>query len=309
MEAKYGHLLDSVMHKHQHRVQARGDATTFLMPWESWLSELRRLEETEGEGGVPDVPRIGSELASVVQVLLKTSEPRNAADMKRFIHQANVRRHVVVNRIAEAKRRGHRAYARVDMGRVAQKAKQLPENDVPGDSVRLPPYDSHRDKMRIQKNATPIDTSKDTPGEAGMTLQRQRPNAVAKEKNSQPAVDASSIFENAMTYVVERVDIKGSAKLVVGASRKWTRAREEPEVAVWEGARSVLRDCCVKAACTFLDRGCGARVAASCREFWDDEGAPSDAFPRLSVLGGARDPSAVRCAVSTGSVMVDQFEP
>ena len=101
----------------------------------------------------------------------------------------------------------------------------------------------------------------------------------------------------------------GSASAGAVASRMWKRPHEELETAVSGATRSAVRDCCVKAACAFLDRGCGARVAASCREFWDDEGAPSDAFPRLSVLGGARDPSAVRCAVSTGSVMVDQFEP
>ena len=47
MEVKYGHMLDADMHGASHRVAARGNATTFMMPWQSILSELNKLEEEE----------------------------------------------------------------------------------------------------------------------------------------------------------------------------------------------------------------------------------------------------------------------
>ena len=33
MEVKYGHMPDSTVHMQRHRVGARGNATTFLLPW------------------------------------------------------------------------------------------------------------------------------------------------------------------------------------------------------------------------------------------------------------------------------------
>ncbi len=37
MEIKYGHMLDSEVHMHRHRVGARGNATSFMLPWEALL--------------------------------------------------------------------------------------------------------------------------------------------------------------------------------------------------------------------------------------------------------------------------------
>ena len=47
MEVKYGHLLDTRVHMQDTIVAARGNATSFLMPWQSVLAELRRLERKE----------------------------------------------------------------------------------------------------------------------------------------------------------------------------------------------------------------------------------------------------------------------
>ena len=72
LEVKHGHLLDTQVHKQDHRVAARGNATTFLMPWQSILSELQKLEEQGSKDNIkPKLPLVGSELQSAVQVLLK----------------------------------------------------------------------------------------------------------------------------------------------------------------------------------------------------------------------------------------------
>ena len=71
LEVKYGNMLDTKLHMHRHRVGARGNATTFPLPWEGILGELQKLDGTV-DG--PDVPRTGAELQYVVQVLLKTND-------------------------------------------------------------------------------------------------------------------------------------------------------------------------------------------------------------------------------------------
>ena len=110
--------FDSVMHMARHRMGARGNATTFPMPWQEIM---RALSE-------PLVlPRTGEELANVVSVILKTSDEGDPREMSRFIHQATVRRSVVVKLIADAKARGHYAYRDIDMDAVRRRAKDLPE--------------------------------------------------------------------------------------------------------------------------------------------------------------------------------------
>ena len=75
MEVKYGNLFDATVHRQDMRVAARGNATSFLMPWQSLLAELRRQEEKEEAGGTRiDLPVSGEELRSVVQVLLKCND-------------------------------------------------------------------------------------------------------------------------------------------------------------------------------------------------------------------------------------------
>ncbi len=59
------------------------------------------------------MPKVCRDLAHVVQVLLKTNESDDRDALSKFVHQARVRRHVVVDRILEARARGHRAFVRV----------------------------------------------------------------------------------------------------------------------------------------------------------------------------------------------------
>ena len=47
MEVKYGHLLDTSVHMQDTRVAARGNAISFLIPWQSILAELRKIETAE----------------------------------------------------------------------------------------------------------------------------------------------------------------------------------------------------------------------------------------------------------------------
>ena len=111
MEVKYGNMFDSTLHMQRHRVGARGNATTFLLPWENVLLELQRLEDTNvARGVVPNLPRTGHELQYAVQVLLKTNDEDKREDLKHIIFQAQVNREKVVKCILGMKRRGHRAF-------------------------------------------------------------------------------------------------------------------------------------------------------------------------------------------------------
>ena len=77
------------------------------MPWQSILSELRSLEEKEKHSEAADLPLSGDDLKSVVQVLLKCNDSAQKKNLPKFIHQATVRRAVVVRHIEDMKNRGH----------------------------------------------------------------------------------------------------------------------------------------------------------------------------------------------------------
>ena len=97
MELKYGNLFEETAHMHRHRVGARGNATTFLLPWESILSELHRIDREQTEQGHgPNLPRTPAELTYVVQILLKTGNEDEREELKHFMHQANVNRNKVI---------------------------------------------------------------------------------------------------------------------------------------------------------------------------------------------------------------------
>ena len=184
MEVKYGHMLDSTVHMHRHRVGARGNATTFLLPWESVLTEMQRLDEQAAdEGHAPDLPRTGSQLRYVVQVLLKTNDEDKREDLKHFVHQAKVNRAKVIRCILGMKARGHRAYIHVDEAKVVEKAKQLPEDGIPPELISLLPNENAYEKMRAQKAATPVDGMKTSPT-VGAGFREERPNAVVMERSS-----------------------------------------------------------------------------------------------------------------------------
>ena len=203
MEVKYGHMLDCELHMHGHRVGARGNVTSFPMPWQALLAELQRLDAERESKNSPCLPHTGRDLANVVQVLLKTSRDEvKEAGVSSFIHQARVRRHVVVKAILEAKRRGHRAYVLVDEAAVRNKAQELPEAGVPPEVLRLLPLDNHLDKLQVQKAATPVEGRRNI-GKVGDAFAKQRPQAVVLEKSANEQADINAQQIHVLRHVAE----------------------------------------------------------------------------------------------------------
>ena len=126
-EVKYQNLFDSVAGMQETRVAARGNATSFALPWQGILAELRWKQRFDGSAGEAPLPRVGSDLSHVVQALLKVSDATTKENLPKFIHQATVRRDVVKHHIKKIISRGHRAYANVDVAGVDARAERLPE--------------------------------------------------------------------------------------------------------------------------------------------------------------------------------------
>ena len=114
MEARYhnDHLFDEKAHMARHRIGARGNALTFPLPWEQLIDTLQRSvaeEELEQHEESPtntsNLPWTGKELEEHVRVLLKTNKhgETTEAELKTLIHQATVRRDVVVELIMHMK--------------------------------------------------------------------------------------------------------------------------------------------------------------------------------------------------------------
>ena len=147
LEVKYGNMLNTKALMQRHRVGARGNATTFPLPWELLLQELQKLDTLHNAQQSASLPRTGAELQYVVQVLLKTSDANKTENLRNFIHQATVRKDRVVKLILELKRLGHRAYMHLDEAVVKAKAASLPDHGVPPELVHLLPQDDSLDKL------------------------------------------------------------------------------------------------------------------------------------------------------------------
>mgnify|MGYP003334478227 CR=1 FL=1 len=149
--------MDEAVHANEHRMAFRGNATSFPSPWEDLLVQLRDSQASSDATSAVSLPRVGGALANVVSILLKSAggESDGKANAK-LIHQAMVRRQVVINLILELKRRGHGAYVNVNMDKVKVKACGLPEGDIPQEIIRLLPLDKAHDQLQPNKNATPV---------------------------------------------------------------------------------------------------------------------------------------------------------
>ena len=86
------------------------------------------------------------------------------------------------------KRRGHNAYINVDLNDVKERAKALPENDIPPEIVRLLPLDSAHDKLQPNKNATPV-PREGTLEEVQGNMNVFRINAVVSEQSTSDVGD------------------------------------------------------------------------------------------------------------------------
>eukprot|EP00435_Cladocopium_sp_Y103_P047972 s3508_g14.t1 len=122
----------------RHRLCARGNATTFPLQWEDLLSELEKLHHTKDTHAACQLPHVGAALRDKIAVLIKVGKKQEGATVpQRIIHQAVIRRQVVIGLIQAMVSRGHPAYNGVDMAAVTVRAEQLPENDVPAEIVAM----------------------------------------------------------------------------------------------------------------------------------------------------------------------------
>ena len=196
LEKKYRGLrsMDQAAQSNSNRMAARGNATTFPLPWESILTQLEKLksEEDEEESSSLQLPRLGPELSEFMSVLLKTGDQEiTPASLKKFVHAATVRRSVVLELIRNACTRGHRAFRKVCMKEVEARAQALPENDIPAELKVMLPYDEDIDFLQPQKNATPSAATQDAEALAAR-MQNLKPNAVVLEKSCVPDADVTS---------------------------------------------------------------------------------------------------------------------
>ena len=93
----------------------------------------------------------GEELSEKVSILLKTrdSDEDKPKALGQNIHQAMVRRQVVIDLIQGAVDRNHRAYRSVAMDRVRQKAERLPVQGVPPEIIHLIDHDTNLDTVQV----------------------------------------------------------------------------------------------------------------------------------------------------------------
>ena len=147
--------LDQDAFMNRNRLVARGNATTFPLAWEELLQNLQ-VASREASAGEIRLPKVGVELAAVINVIIKAGGPLSERDdAAKIIHQARVRRAVVLQLIADAKAREHPAYNSLRMNEVVQRAEQLPEDGVPAEIVAWLPHDTDLDNVQRQKAATP----------------------------------------------------------------------------------------------------------------------------------------------------------
>jgi len=86
--------LNSKAQMARHRFGTRGNALTFPLPLEDLFAALQSHQQDLEEGQPLRLPRVGTELAHVARVLLKTNREgaTDEKDIKTLIHQAMVRR-------------------------------------------------------------------------------------------------------------------------------------------------------------------------------------------------------------------------
>ena len=283
LEKKYRNMrsLNQGVHANVRRMACRGNGTSFPLPWHDLLKQLKN-----GEQQSVSLPRVGAELADTVSILLKTAG--GGADEKssaRLIHQARVRRSVVVALIEEMQRRGHRAYKHVDMTEVRERAGSLPEDDVPPEIIRMLPIDGAHEKLQPNKNATPVVGEK-SEEDLAKDLQLRRLNAVVCERSSHDQYDKVAQDRSCVEHTVRK--LKG---LIGPNSDESSTEGKDDEASDEDSAidEIVLHEDASQR---------GSREAAdskASKEKENDAGDDKDA--RLECIG-----------VETGSHLIDQFE-
>jgi len=211
--------LDQDAFMPRQRLAARGNATTFPLAWEDMLQHLERAA-AQASTGTLKLPRIGSELAETVSVIIKTMDSsQDKQALSQVIHQARVRRAVVLELIREAQKRGHAAYKNVDWAQAVARADALPEDGVPEDIVAILPHDEDLSNVLRQKAATPVRENLTLDAVATEFAYMCKPNAVVNEKSSAGMGDANAQQVTALEATQTQTDAVHAAMTVATGNR------------------------------------------------------------------------------------------
>ena len=176
----------------RNRLAARGNATTFPLAWEDLLQAMQGAA-SEAEHGTLKLPRVGAELARVFNVIIKSGNRAEDADKTaKVIHQARVRRDVVLELLEEARKRAHPAYMQLNMLEARARAEELPEDGVPPEIIALLGYDNDLDNIQRQKAATPVRESMSAEELEKDFASTLKPNAVVGERTSAGMCDTNA---------------------------------------------------------------------------------------------------------------------
>ena len=322
MEVKYGNMFDTTVHRQDMRVAARGNATSFLMPWQSILAELRRQEEKEEAGGTRiDLPVSGEELRSVVQVLLKCNDSSKRKGLPQFIHQAHVRRDVVVRHIQDMKDRGHRAYVNVDMAKVVAKAKAtLPQNGVPPEILRELPHDPHIAKLAVQKHATTVPEPTSDLEKIKEQLRTSVPNAVTMEKSSMDSIDYNNMLHNALDNLKQKIRKSGSVVEPEGSQSYFARVAGSSETGNTRLKNATVdirqfftaaaeRDNILAPSAPFFELQDHVHVLCTCKSVFECNADWQEASLNCKLLFGVSPTECGKCVTNIANSMLDQFQP
>ncbi|CAJ1350578.1 unnamed protein product, partial [Effrenium voratum] len=208
----------------RHRFGARGNALSFPLPWEDVLQALQA-----GGDRAAALPRCGAELGQLVRVLLKTNKKGKTTDaeIKGLIHQANVRREVVVNLVLDMKRLGHPSFAGADEEGVRLRAAALPTDGVPPEVLKVvaqvdADFDDAEDKLQPQKAATPCDGRQEDVAAAGATFAAQRARAVVAEGCAEEDANqaAAAALKKLREELATEAELRSMEKLEVRAGNQ-----------------------------------------------------------------------------------------
>eukprot|EP00435_Cladocopium_sp_Y103_P056182 s569_g18.t2 len=217
--------LDQDAFMNRNRLVARGNATTFPLAWEDLLQNFQQASK-EAAAGQIGLPKVGAELAAVVNVIIKAGGPlAETSDTTKIIHQARVRRAVVLQLIADAKAREHPAYNAVCMEEVIQRAEELPEDGVPAEIVAWLPHDADLDNLQRQKAATPVRAMLPHAELQAEFAHMCKPNAVVSERTSAGFSDANATHVAALQAAVEKTNLGNVQTQTAVAARQCIACR------------------------------------------------------------------------------------
>ena len=122
LEEPRGHLMNESMQGPRARTAARGNACSFMMPWEDILRNLRSAED--GSTHVP-LPHDGAVLA----ILVRVSITGGSLDGTKHLRDVHMRAGVVRSMLEELIDRGFPGYERYDREEVRQRMRELYGDD------------------------------------------------------------------------------------------------------------------------------------------------------------------------------------